>query len=132
MVRCNSSASSCRNALARRHQLSATGKEAPSLDLRRCVAIYRRLFPAGRLAQTYGAFRQLVRSGKVLLSVSGLMPADAEGIDLPIHCLNPVNARKAFAEADLAVLPSIGEITPAVILEARSLGVPLLAFAEAG
>lgn len=78
-------------------------------------------------AQTYGAFRRLVRGGRIALCVRGLAAFEMPGVDLPVHFLS---SNDPGSEADLIVLPRVDENRSAAILETR--GVPVLAFDEAG
>ncbi|MDD5349558.1 MAG: glycosyltransferase [Chthoniobacteraceae bacterium] len=77
---------------------------------------------------TYGAFRRLVRTGRVKLTVHGADPFEIPG--LPV-CFAGAGA-PALAETDLLVLPRPDEARSAAVAEALAQGVPVLAFETPG
>jgi hypothetical protein len=84
-------------------------------------------------AQTYGAFRGLVRRGKVKLAVSGL--SHLPGTDLPIEFLpapGAAGSAQPIGGFDLLVFPAIQENRPALLFEALGKGLPVLAEPQAG
>lgn len=103
-----------------------------SVPLRCAVLLESAALAAGRrtleallnAADTYGAFRRLLRTGAVLFTVHGCAPFETPG--LPVHFAG--EGAPALAETDLLVLPRPDAARAAAVAEAVAHGVPVLAF----